>query len=62
MNITKEQLDMILTALEEKRITYQHFYRQARKAGNIDFMEKWETKEKEHMDLITQLVAEREGA
>lgn len=58
MNVTPEEKSLILISLEEKRIEYQHFYQQARKAGNIDFMEKWSKMESKYQDLILKITLE----
>lgn len=59
--LSSSEVNMILVALEEKRVQYQHFAAQARKHGNLDFVKKWSQLEKDHMDLICNLVEGREA-
>lgn len=58
---TKEQTDMILTALEVQRIKYQRFYHHARSVENYEIMEKYAKKVTDYRDLICKIVEGREA-
>lgn len=55
LNIKSDELDLILSALEEKRIEYGKFYKDAQKMGQIPFMQRWEDKAKLCRDLIIKV-------
>lgn len=62
ITITSAEADLILSALEEKRIEYGKFYKDAQKMGLFTFMNRWEEKGTQCRDLITKVyIAKQSG-
>lgn len=55
ITITADEAYLILSALEERRIEYEKFQRDARKMAQFDYMQHWAEKVDQCRDLILKV-------